>query len=166
MQALFAILARFSRSKDDFSASVYCRSPSSLQTGSLTLQRVARWPPAPKATLASQQSPGGGGGGGGGQGFAPAGVVALAEEQLVLQEGGAEGDADSTEAKLVCEDVVALPNSATLVFPLSEAGFLVGMLVVEHDPAGGLPTTASHSTVQVGCGRGQPAAPAPSCAAW
>lgn len=36
----------------------------------------------------------------------------------------------------VQESVIALPNSSTLVFPLSEGGFLVGLLVVSHEDMG------------------------------
>lgn len=181
LQALFALLARFTREKHtDWVATVYCRSPESLHSGALTLTRAALWPPPSQsqgelhASLSLPQQPQTTGRAAAVAASAAAGAPAAFPAAMMLQDrprpspstataasscasassssasmASSEWEGTSTEASLVAEAVVALPNSATLVFPLSESGVLVGMLVVEHCPSAGLLTTASHCTVQV-----------------
>lgn len=90
-------------------ASVYCRSPASLQTGALQLQLVAASDGDAGAAAAAQQP---------------------AQRLLFLgQEGGSLAD---QEAWILEQPVIVLPDSGGLVLPLSHNAFLVGLLVVER----------------------------------
>jgi hypothetical protein len=102
---------------------VYARTAASLDAGSdLRLVRAAMWPPEPPGRGAA----------------APPPPWQDSEEVIILQAGGGglwEGDGGGgggpcdVEASLVREEVVVLPHSASLVFPLSEGEALVGLLV-------------------------------------
>lgn len=91
-------------------ASVYCRSPASLQTGQLQLQLVASSDGDGDARPAAAQQP--------------------AQRLLFLgQEGGSLADQESW---ILEQPVIVLPDSGGLVLPLAHNAFLVGLLVVER----------------------------------
>jgi hypothetical protein len=142
-------------------ASVYVRRASSMLSGGggggawssspssgggeLVLERVATWPPQSSGAAAGL----GGGGGGGGDGGAE--VLMLRGSDWAGGGGGSNGNGGNLapEASLVQEEVIELPTSNTLVFPLAERGFLVGLLVAERPPQADATTTggAASSTV-------------------
>jgi hypothetical protein len=101
---------------DCLRSTVYCRAPSSLQTGQLQLQLVA----ASGGSSTLQPPP-------------------PQQQQRFLflgQDGMAGGSLADQEQWILEQQVIVLPDSGGLVLPLAHAGFLVGLLVVERCAAG------------------------------
>ncbi|KAF8068458.1 hypothetical protein HT031_002147 [Scenedesmus sp. PABB004] len=139
LRAMFAVLSRLA-SAASVRACVYARRAESLGSPHIRLQRVACWPPRASAGGAAPGAGGAAPGAGGAAAAPPPGAWAgdggssydELDDLLTLHRPAWEG-AD-TESSLCQEEVVVLPNSNLLVLPLSEAGVLVGLLVVEAAP--------------------------------
>lgn len=128
LQSLFQVLRRVSPgSYGHCRACVYARRADSLDAPQMKLQRVACYKStqhhSPTASAFSSSSSSN-------ASFEELDEV-LTLHKAAWEPGSASSSNCETESLLINQEIVLLPSSNLLVLPLSEAGILVGLLVVE-----------------------------------
>ncbi|KAG2439228.1 hypothetical protein HXX76_004590 [Chlamydomonas incerta] len=120
---LYQLLSMAGTNYSSMRCTVYARTFMDVGPGQVKLVRVAKFPVAPGQgddLLTAQQST----------------LLLHTEQSWALQGGSAAVDPSGLiEDCLLHREVVALPHSSALVFPLVDSGVLVGLLVVELDAA-------------------------------
>ncbi|GLC37758.1 hypothetical protein PLESTB_001473800 [Pleodorina starrii] len=117
---LYQLLSRTGNNYSSMRCTVYARNFTSVGPGQVKLVRVAQFPVSPGQgdDMQSQQQ-----------------LLLHTEQSWALQGGSAAVDPSAMiEDCLRHREVVALPSSSCLVFPLVDCGVLVGLLVVEMQP--------------------------------
>lgn len=72
------------------------------------------------------------------------------------RQGGADGPHSAMEECLVSQEWIVLPQTGALVFPLTDAGMLVGLLVVDSAPWSAASAAGSSGGGPSGSGAGAP----------